>query len=147
MVSPELLRRYPYFAGIGHETLRKLAMLAEEKVFAAGTTLFREWDRADWFYVILGGEVHVQHRGPKGEAHTVDTLDDGDILVWSALVEPHRTTGVGITARETRVVALPATRLRELCQEDPRLGFNLMGEVVRLLATRLDSTRAQIAAM
>jgi len=147
MVSPELLRRYPCFAGIGQETLRKLAMLAEEKLFPAGTTLFREWDRADWFYVILGGEVHVQYRTPKGEARTVDTLHEGDILVWSALVEPYRTTGVGTTARETRVVALPAASLRELCQDDPRLGFNLMAEVVRLLAARLDSTRVQIAAM
>ena len=147
MVSPELLRRYRCFAGIGQETLRKLAMLAEEKTFPAGTTLFREWDRADWFYVILGGEVHVQYRGPKGEARTVDTLHGGDILVWSALVEPYRTTGVGTTARETRVVALPATSLRQLCQGDPRLGYNLMAEVVRLLAARLDSTRVQIAAM
>ncbi len=147
MVSPELLRRYPCFAGIGHETLRRLAMIAEERVFPAGTAIFREWDRADWFYVILAGEVRIQYRGPKGEARTVDTLEEGDILAWSALVQPYRTTGVGTAAKETRVVALPATRLRDLCEEDPRLGFDLMGEVVRRLAARLDSIRAQIAAM
>lgn len=147
MVSPELLRRYRGFAGIGQETLKRVAMLAEEKLFPAGTTVFGEWDRADWFYLILGGEVHVQYRGPQGEARTVDTLDEGDILVWSALVEPYRTTGVGTAARETRVLAFPAASLRQLCQDDPRLGYNLMADVVRLLSARLDSIRVQIAAL
>ena len=31
MISPEILRRYPYFAGIDDAVLRQLAMIAEEK--------------------------------------------------------------------------------------------------------------------
>ena len=31
MISPEILRRYPYFAGIDDASLRQLAMIAEEK--------------------------------------------------------------------------------------------------------------------
>jgi hypothetical protein len=46
MISPETLRRYPYFAGIGSESLRELAMMAEEKRIAADAVLFRAGDPA-----------------------------------------------------------------------------------------------------
>ena len=144
MVSPELLRRFPYFSGIGHETLRKLAMLAEEKVFSAGETISREWERAEHMYVIVSGQVEIRYN-VAGEHRTVDTADERDLLLWSALVEPYRTTGTGVAARETRVIALPAAPLRQLCREDPRLGYHLMAAVVKALADRLDGTRIQLA--
>ncbi len=147
MVSPELLRRYPYFAGIGHETLKKLAMLAEERTFSPGETLFREWQRADYLFVVLSGEVEVRYTLHSGEYRTVDTVDPGELLVWSALLEPYRTTGTGVAVRPTRVIALEAVQLRELCRQDPVLGYNLMAEVIKTLVHRLDGTRVQLAAV
>jgi len=145
MVSPELLRRYPYFTPISHETLKKVAMIAEERSVPAGTTIFREWDNASHLYVILKGEVQVQYTLPNGEPRYADTLGEGDLLVWSALVAPYRTTGSGVATQDTRLVAIEASPLRELCEEDPHLGFRLMGEIVRTLAERLEATRVQLA--
>ena len=36
MISPEVLRRYPYFAGISEESLKQVAMIADETCVAAG---------------------------------------------------------------------------------------------------------------
>ena len=145
MVSPELLRRYSYFSPIRHDTLRKVAMVSNEKVIPGGQTVFHEWDRADYLYVILKGEVNIHYALPSGAQSIVDTLGEGDIIVWSALVAPYRTIGSGTTSRETRVVAIEAAKLRELCDEDPQLGFRLMTEVVKVLSQRLEGTRAQLA--
>ena len=145
MVSPELLRRYSYFAPIRHETLKKVAMISQEKVVAAGQIIFREWERADHLYVVLKGEVSVGYPLPTGEDRPVDTLGEGDLMVWSALVPPYRTTGSGTTTKETHLVVIEAAKLRELCDEDPQLGFRLMTEVVKVLSQRLEGTRAQLA--
>jgi len=145
MVSPELLRRYPQFAGVGHETLRKLAMLAEERVIPAGTTLFREWEVANHLYLILKGAVSIRFAVGREEPRSVDAIEAGDLAVWSALVEPYRTTGSGVATQETRMLAFEASRLRELCREDPRLGYNLMTEVIKALTSRLDGIRVQLA--
>ena len=145
MVSPELLRRYPHFAGVSYETLKKLAMLAEEKVIPAGTTLFQEWELANHLYLIVQGAVSVRFAVGREKPRTVDAIEAGDLAVWSALVEPYRTTGNGVTTRETRLLAFEAPRLRELCREDPRLGYNLMTEVIKALISRLDGTRVQLA--
>ncbi len=146
MVSPELLRRYPCFAGLSESVLKQLAVLAEERSVPAGTRIFYEGDPARFLYVITKGEVNVQYVLGSGELRTVDTLVDGDLLVWSALVEPYRTTGVGTVTKDAQLVGIAADRLRQLCEENPLLGYRLMTEVAKLLAHRLESARVQLAA-
>jgi CRP-like cAMP-binding protein len=146
MVSPEVLRRYPFFAPINDVSLKQLAMLAEEKRVPAGETMFYEHDPADCLYVIVQGEVNISYTLGNGQQRVVDTLVDGDLLVWSAMVEPYRTTGIGTTAKETQLLAIPAAPLRELCESDPELGARLMNQVVKLLAHRLVGARVQLAA-
>ena len=134
MISPEVLRRYPYFAGIDDESLKQLAMIAEEKSVPAGTVMFREGDPATHLSVILKGEVNIQYVLGNGELRTVDTLVEGDLLMWSALVEPyksdrhrHHDQGEPIGSASTPL------KLRQLCQQDPMLGYRLMTQVAKLL--------------
>ena len=146
MVSPELLRRFPVFSMLGEEALRQVAMMAEETTMPAGTTVFYEHDPANRLYVIVQGEVNIKYTLGNGEQRVIDTLTDGDLLVWSSLVEPYRTTGTGIAAKPTRLVAIDALKLRQLCQDEPELGHRLVTEVVKLLAHRLIGARVQLAA-
>lgn len=147
MISPEVLRRYPYFAGIGEESLKQIAMIAEEKHVPAGTTLFREGDPANHLNIILKGEANIQYMLGDGEMRIVDTLVDGDILIWSALIEPYKTTAIGTTTKDTQLISIDAAKLRELCEQDPRVGYHLTVEVAKLLANRLEGARVQLAAV
>ena len=145
MISPETLRRYPYFADASDASLKQLAMAGHDLTVHAGATIFNEDDPADLFYIILHGEVEIIYSLPDGRNRTVDTLVDGDLLVWSALIPPHRTTGSGIATKETHLVALEAVRVRAVCEQDPQLGHRLMTEVVKLLSSRLDGVQVQLA--
>jgi len=78
MISPEVLRRYPYFAGVDEESLKAVAMIAEEKSVPAGTQMFSEGVPADTMNIIVRGEVSIQYVLGNGERRTVDTLIDGD---------------------------------------------------------------------
>jgi len=147
MVSPELLRRFPYFAPIEEESLRQIAMIAKEVVVPASTTLFDEHDPADRMYLMVDGEVQLQYMLGSGELRTVDTVGNGELLVWSALVEPYRCTGIGTTTRESRLVAFDAVALRQLCQDRPELCVRLMTQITKLVANRLEAARVQLAAV
>ena len=146
MISPELLRRYPYFGGISEESLKAVAMIADEKCVSGGTELFRAGDAADWLNVIVRGEVNIQYELGSGEKRTVDTLVDGDILGWSALVEPHKYTAVCTASKETQLVVIHGRKLRELCEQEALLGYRLMTQIAKLLAHRLEGARVQLAA-
>jgi len=89
--------------------------------------------------------VDIVYSLPNGQRRIVDTLVDGDLLMWSALVPPYRATGSGITTKETHLVALESVRIRQICRQDPVLGRRLMTEVVKLLANRLERAQVQLA--
>ena len=145
MISPEVLRRYPYFAGIDEESLKAVAMIADEKSVPAGTEMFREGDPADTMNIIVRGEVSIQYVLGNGERRTVDTLIDGDILGWSAVVEPYKYTAIGTASKDTQLVVIAAKGLRELCSTSPLLGYKLTTQISKLLAHRLESARVQLA--
>jgi len=147
MISPELLRRYPYFVAVGEDSLKQLAMIAEEKEIPAGTELFREGNPADYLNVIVKGEVDIQYVLGNGERRTVDTLVAGDILGWSALIEPYKYTAIGTATKDTHLVALEAKKVRALCDQDPLLGYRLTTQIAKLLGHRLEGARVQLAAI
>ncbi len=147
MISPEVLRRYPYFAGVSEESLKAVAMIADEKAVPAGTQLFSEGDPADSMNIVVHGEINVQYVLGNGERRTVDTLVDGDILGWSALVEPYKYTAVGTTSKDAQFVTIRAQKLRDLCDKDPLLGYRLTTQIAKLLAHRLEGARVQLAAI
>ena len=145
MISPELLRRYPYFAGVDDECLKAVAMIADEQSVAAGTEIFAEGDAADNLSIIVRGEVNIQYILGNGERRTVDALVNGDILGWSALVEPYKYTAIGTACKDTSLVMIDAKQLRGLCNGTPLLGYKLMSQIAKLLAHRLESARIQLA--
>ncbi len=100
MISPEILRRYPYFASAKDEGLRDLAMICEEELIPAGTVMYREGDKADKLFILVDGEVDIQYTLGSGELRTVDTIVPGELLMWSALVEPYKSTAVVTTRAE-----------------------------------------------
>jgi len=77
MISPELLRRFPHFAGVKDESLKAVAMISEEKSFRSGSTLFVENQPADHLYILTDGEVDIRYSAGGGEYRTVDTLVGG----------------------------------------------------------------------
>jgi CRP-like cAMP-binding protein len=145
MISPEMLRRFSCFTPISEESLKELAMIASEARVPAGTCLFQEGSPADKLSLIVQGSVDIQYALGTGELRSVDTLIAGDLLGWSALVEPYQMTGTATAATETRLIVVDARRLRALCERDPQLGYRLMVQTVRLLADRLEGARVQLA--
>ena len=145
MISPELLRWHRCFASISETSLKAVAMIAKERLVPAGTELFHEGDPADTLGIIIDGEVKIQHTLGSNELRTVETLVPGDLLGWSALVEPYKMISLATTCTDTRLIAIDAPRLRELCDRDPLLGYRLLVQVARLLADRLQTARVQLA--
>ena len=71
----------------------------------------------------------------------------GDLLGFSAFITPYRYTGFGTTTQVTDLVLIDAKQLRDLCNSSPQLGYQLILEVAKLLAHRLEGARVQLAAI
>ena len=142
MISVEMLRRYPYFAGVGGPSLLGVAEVSEEQRVGADQRLFREGETARHLFIVVQGEVDIVFESPNGGQRVVDTVVAGELMCWSAVVDPHRCTATGVTRVETSVIAIDGPRFRGLCEADPFLGYRVMTQVARVLSNRLQGARA-----
>ena len=146
MVSTDVLRDHPCFQRAADDAVRTLADNSVDLTFQAGDTLFREDQPAHHMYIVIRGEVDIQYVLNTGERRTVDTRVAGDLLLWSAVVKPFRTTANGVARTETTVVAIDAPTLRRMAEDDPDLDRRLMREIANVVSQRLQVARVQLAA-
>jgi CRP-like cAMP-binding protein len=152
MVSPELLRRYPFFGPFEKEGLSAIAMLTEEVACTTGETLFKAGQLAEAFYFMIEGcvDLHyivVDEINP--ELHKdffISEINPGEPFGISALVEPYIYTGTVQATCDGHVLKIDATGLRALAQVDCKIAAILMSQVAKAAMSRLHDTRVQLAA-
>jgi CRP/FNR family cyclic AMP-dependent transcriptional regulator len=152
MISPELLRRYPFFGTLSEEQLRQIAMIAEEETYEAGKILLKEKSPANDLYLLIKGSVDLiftvdeEYHPDRHKEFTVGEINPGEIFGISALIEPHLYTSDARTASTVQVIHIDGAALRQRCAEDPRLACHLFSQVAKLALERLNATRVQLAA-
>ncbi len=139
-----VLAAHPFFHDLPPEHLAVVVGCASNVRFAAGEALCREGAEADRFFLIREGRVALQLPTGRGDARTVQTLDDGDILGWSWLIPPYPWHFDARAMGPVRAIALDGKCLRGKCEADHELGYRLLRRFAHLLGERLDATRLQL---
>jgi CRP/FNR family cyclic AMP-dependent transcriptional regulator len=139
-----LLAETPFLEGLGQPELALLAGCAQNVRFAAGEQLFREGEAADTFYVVRHGSVALETFVPARGPVVIETIESGDVIGWSWLFPPYRWHFDARALTVVRAVAFDGACLRRKCDEDPVLGYALMGRVAQVLIERLQWTRLRL---
>ena len=135
---------HPFFAGLARADLELLAGCARNERFEAGEFLYRENQSADKFYAVRHGQVRLELYAAEGGAIPILTVGPGDVLGSAWIVPPYR-AGCDARALElVRAVSFDGPCMRRKCEEDPRLGYDLMKRSVTVLVDRLMQTRLQL---
>jgi CRP-like cAMP-binding protein len=139
-----LLREHTFFRGLEPEHLTLLVGCSTNVRFAEGEFLLREGDGADRFFLIRHGHVAIEVPAPSGGSITVQTVGEDEVVGFSWLFEPYRWEFDARAVETTTAVALDGVCLRTKCDEDPRLGYDLMKRFARVMVSRLQATRLQL---
>jgi CRP/FNR family transcriptional regulator, cyclic AMP receptor protein len=140
-----LLEEHPFFAGMTSDDLALIAGCARNARFAPGEYLCREGSAAREFYLVRSGSVSLELHAPGRGTLILQTIGEGEILGFSWLMPPHVWMFDGRASQATQVLAFDGACLRGKCEEDPRLGYDLMKRVARVMIERLQSLRLQLA--
>ncbi len=152
MISPELLRRYPFFSKFSATALKSVAMISEEVVFKQGEVIYESGQPNAAVLLLETGciESFLIVKDPnRPEVHKeyyLDDLDPGEVFGISAMMEEKVHTTTAQASREGKLVRIDAAKLDALCQEDPAFGYMLMKEMAETLLKRLQQDRIQLAA-
>ncbi|MCA9932322.1 MAG: cyclic nucleotide-binding domain-containing protein [Anaerolineales bacterium] len=159
MISPEILRRYPFFGGLDANQLTALAQVATEKEIEAGVFLFHEGEPLKEMYLTLEGQVDILFELPaQGVNHTVSeqllgemktdevvvtTIGSGQVFAWSALLPPHEATASAKTVTAVKVIVFDGTALMQSFAGDPALGCLMTQKVATVMRERLRALRIE----
>ena len=135
------LAQHPLFGGLRTEQIALIAENAQLVHFEPEKRIFEQDTPAEHFYIIREGTVTVEIPAIDGEPLTIQTLTDGAMLGWSWLIPPYRWSFDARAVTPTTVVAVDGATLREACDNDPALGYELMKRFAVLMAERLNAAR------
>jgi CRP/FNR family cyclic AMP-dependent transcriptional regulator len=152
MISPEILRRYPFFGNLSSSQLYAIADIADVVGFEKGATIFEEGQPADQFYLLMKGGVDFFNKSeeefhPKTRKEfSVGEVNPGEPFGLSALLEPHILKTTARASQECQALIFDANALRSLFEKDEDLGCRMMTHIAKALMERLVSVRVQLAA-
>jgi CRP/FNR family transcriptional regulator, cyclic AMP receptor protein len=145
MRSDELIANpHPFLEGMDRQHLRLLSEWAMRANFAEQEFIFRQGEPANRFYLIQAGSVFITSRVPGRGQVTIQTIGSGEALGWSWLFEPYRWHFDAWADEPTRAVYFQSNVLREQCEQDPNLGYELMIRVSHVVVQRLQATRLKL---
>lgn len=152
MISPELLRRYPFFSGLNDSQLKTIAMSSNEVTFDKGDVLFEIDQDAHALFFLIRGDIDLHYvvkdrDNPNlRKEFYMGHINPGEPFGISALIEPHYFTATALAAGPCRVIEIGARALRVLCEDDTEAAAVLMRHAAQTAMSRLHDTRIQLIA-
>ena len=152
MISPELLRRFPFFNFMDDKQLKAVAMIAEEKSYDDEKDIVENNSPAEKLFFLIEGTasyyyiVTSEHDPYYKQEYFISDFNPGEIFGISALIEPYVFTASVRADKPCRLIEIDAAALRALCEVDTELNCGLMRAVAKAAMERLQYTRVQLIA-
>jgi CRP/FNR family cyclic AMP-dependent transcriptional regulator len=137
--------RHPFFLGLKPEHIRLLADCAMATQFERNQIIFRAGEMANRFYLIEQGHVNLE-AGEEERPVIIDRIGAGDLLGWSWIFPPYRWHFAARATEPTRAIFFYGTILREYCEKDPALGYELFKRMSEIMMKRLQRARGELIA-
>jgi CRP-like cAMP-binding protein len=131
-------------AGLSHHARARLADTARILDYPASVVLLHEGDETGVFAILTRGRVALRLRVPERGPVTILTVEPGDVVGWSALVPPHRSTSTAVTTEPCTLIVFEPKGLRDLLEADLPLAATLYPRLLEALGRRLSATRHQL---
>ncbi|MDD2736854.1 MAG: cyclic nucleotide-binding domain-containing protein [Desulfuromonadaceae bacterium] len=135
MISPELLRPYPFFASLTDEQIKAIAKIADEKSFPKDSILFKENTSANELMLMLEGAVSLFYSSG-GANSSLCTIAPGAIFGVSSLISPYKYTASARATMPVKVVNIDGAALRMMTEADQKLSIVLMRNVAAAVIAR-----------
>lgn len=147
MVCVDGLAATQLFEGIEPELLAQIEAIATTGRAPAGTIVFEERHEAHDIYLLSSGTVTLSfgfvHQG-QTLAVNIAKVRAGELMGWSALTSGHTLSARATADTDIEYYLIPAAKLREIMDREPRLGYLIMDRVTSLASRRLLAHREEL---
>lgn len=135
---------HPFLAGMNRAQLVLLADCAVSVRFEPGDIILSEGGQADRIFLIETGKVILESGRDYGERVVVDTIGAGDLLGWSWMFAPYVWQFTARAVEPTRAIFFAGPVLREYCERDHSLGYELLKRLTAVMNRRMQNARRKM---
>lgn len=135
------IRHNPFFEDLPEPYLTLLSSHASLRTYRAQERVFPQDATADEFFIVCDGEVALEVPAISGDALNLLTVREGQILGWSWLIPPYRWLFDARAIAPTTLIVFDGKKLRAACDDDPKLGYDLLRRFAALMGARLSAAR------
>ncbi len=139
-----LLAAQPFFRELGSVHIGLLAGLAMETQFAPGQFIFQQGDPANRFYLVLEGEVSLEIKSSDNRMIPIRMAGAGSDLGWSWMFDSSYFHVTARTINPTKTIFFYGTILRQQCEDDHQLGYEMMKRVAAATIHSLNAFQQNI---
>jgi len=142
----EVLKKINLFHGLTDKELLEVGKLCRESTCKLGEACLIEGSPVNAVHIVKKGKVSIKFHAPRMFENSevlVDTISDGDIFAWSALVSSTLTASVN-AIEPTEVIDIDAAELNSLFEKKPRIGYVIMKNLTQVINSRLAKSRQHL---
>ena len=143
----QFLAEHPFLTWFDRKQVALLTDCALPATFKTGEIIFREGERAERFYLIISGKVALESSAEYGEPVIIETIGAGDLLGWSWMMPPYQWHFTARALEPTNAIFFAAAILRQYCEKDHLLGFELHKRISAVMMKRLQAARKKMIAI
>ena len=140
----QFVREHSLFAGMDQDQVDYVAGCGQLRRFKEGDYLTRENDPADYFFLLLEGRALIETHQHNLPAAPLLTINANDIVGWSWLIPPYRYQFDARATTNLRTVELNGRCIRDKCEGDPALGYELLKRLASVMVSRIHGARFQL---
>ena len=136
------LRRIDLVRGLSGQRLRWLAEHAEDRVYEAGDTIFREGELPEAFFFLLDGRVESTAKVGGGDEASIVTHREYTFIGAISLLQGGPYPGTTRVLTRTRVIGVPKEVFEELVRDEPTVRETVL-QAFQPVFERFSEMRAQ----
>jgi CRP/FNR family transcriptional regulator, cyclic AMP receptor protein len=138
---------HPFLAGMNHTQLTLLTDCAVPRHFLPNQKILGEGEFANGFYLVETGKVALESETGFGKTIPIQILGAGDLLGWSWMFPPYVWQFTARAIEPTTALFFYAAILREYCEKDHSLGYELLKRISAVMVTRLQAAHDQMLSL
>lgn len=138
---------HPFLAGMNHTQLTLLTDCAVVRHFDASQKILSEHEFANGFYLIETGKVALESEVSFGKSMAIQVLGAGDLLGWSWMFPPYVWQFTARAIEPCTALFFYAAILREYCEKDHSLGYELLKRISAVMVARLHAAHARMLSL
>ncbi|EEF62864.1 cyclic nucleotide-binding domain-containing protein [Pedosphaera parvula] len=142
--SVPLLEQHPFLQGMSAHQVKILGDCSRQAHFEPGELMFRAGDPADRFYLIQKGKVALESRTQDKANQLIQNIEAGEVLGWSWMFPPCFWHFDARALESTDAMYIQGKLLREECESDHDLGYELYKRMAEVMLSRLQATRRRL---